>query len=326
MEAMLAGHFVAQGLHAVATLAIPDLIAHGHVTIDDLAKATFCHGPSLHRLMRTLASLGVFAEVAEGEFSLTPLGATLRSDTPDSVRDKAIFETSAPIWEAWAGFIGTLRNGEPSFPQVHHRSVYGYLADHPEAGADFNRFMTAQSNLHNAAIVDAYDFSGIAVLVDVGGGRGATLAAVLETYSEMTGILFDLPEVVTPRTQLQTSRFADRCDVVGGNMLESVPIGGNAYIVKRVFMEQTDDDPVKVLRNCARAMNEGGRVLVIDPMLPHHAEPHPNRLTDLLMLVLTGGRCRTEPEFRELFNRSGLALTRVIGTRSPNFVVEAIRG
>ena len=320
---MLAGHFVAKCLHTAAVLGIADLLAKGPNTSVALAKAAGCDELSVHRLLRTLASVGVFTEPTPGCFQLTPLGETLRSDAPYSLRDKAIFEVSAPIWLAWGSLLDALRSGSPSFPELHQATVYEYLAAHAELGAVFNRFMTAQSNLHNAAIVDAYDFSDVRTLVDVGGGHGATLTAVLQRYPTMKGILFDLPEVVAT-ARFETQDLADRCEAVGGNMLRSVPPGGDVYVIKRVMMDKTDADAVTVLHNCLAAMNAAGKILVIDPMLPANAEPHPNWLTDMPMLVVTRGRCRTESEFRKLFDAAGLSLARTIVTRSPNFILEGI--
>jgi hypothetical protein len=324
MESMLAGHFLAECLHVVAVLGIADLLSKGHTTTKALALATGCNALSLHRLLRALASVNVFTENASGQFQLTPLGETLRSDVPESLRDKAIFEISAPMWLAWSSLLDALRSGAPSFPQVHNATVYEYLAKHAELGAVFNRFMTAQSRMHNAAIVDAYDFSGVRTLVDVGGGHGATLAAVFKRYPMVKGILFDLPEVVATAL-FESSDDTAQCEVVGGNMLQSVPAGGDAYLIKRVMMDKTDDEAITVLRNCIAAMNTAGRILVIDPMLPRDAEPHLNWFTDMLMLVVTRGRCRTEAEFRDLFNAAGVTLERVIPTRSSNFILEGVR-
>jgi hypothetical protein len=318
------GHFAAQCVHAVAVLGIADLLANGTTTIEALASATRCHGPSLQRVLRILARFGVFTEIAPDRFELTPLGSTLRSDAPESLRDAAIFVMSAPLWASCGSLIETLRSGEPAFVKLYNTTVYEYLADHPESAAVFHNFMTAQSNLHNAAIVDAYDFSGIRTLVDVGGGHGATLTAVLRRYPTMKGVLFDLPEVVGT-ARLETSDIAGRCEVVGGNMFHSVPAGGDAYILKRVIMDKFDDEAETVLRNCLSTMNTTGRILVIDPMLPAGTEPHPNWLTDMISLTITGGRCRTEEEFRSLFDAVGLTLARVVPTRSPNFVLEGVR-
>jgi SAM-dependent methyltransferase len=324
MRAMLAGHIVAQCLHATASLGIADLIAEGRSGIGDLARATGTHPPTLHRMLLTLASLGVLTETAEGKFSLTPVGATLRSDAPDSLRDQALFETSACVWAAWGHLVDSLRSGQPSFASVNESPLYKYLAEHPESGSLFNRFMTTQSRLQNAAIIASYDFLGARTVVDVGGGHGATLAAVLEQYSDLHGVLIDLPEVVVKASELETSKFADRCEVVGGNALNAVPTGGDIYMIKRVIMSFSDDDAGKILSNCRAAMRPDGKVLVIDPMLPDGNKPHYNRLTDLLMLVVPGGRCRSEAEFRRLFDAAGLSVTRVIAAGTSNFILEGI--
>jgi hypothetical protein len=213
MQMMLAGHVIAQSLHVLAFLGIPDLIEKRHCSLQDLAIATGTHAPSLHRMLRTLASLGVLTETAEGKFGLTPLGATLRSETNGSLRDQAIFETSDVVWAAWGGLVDSLRSGQPSFESANKGPLFTYLAEHPEAGAVFNRFMTAQSNLHNAAIIASYDFSEAQTLVDVGGGHGATLAAILARYRKLRGILFDLPNVVANNST--TEEFAGRCEVMG---------------------------------------------------------------------------------------------------------------
>jgi hypothetical protein len=275
-------------------------------------------------MLRMMASMGILTEVVDGEFGLTPLGATLRSDAPDSVRDQALFETSASIWASWDHLVESLRSGQPSFPSVSGRPLYSYLAEHPELAAIFNRFMTVQSKIQNDAIIESYDFSWANTVVDVGGGHGATLAAVLTHYPTLKGVLVDLSEVVADAPSLETSKFADRCKIVAGSALEAVPTGGDLYMIKRVMMGFSDDEAGMTLRNCRAAMRANSRVLVIDPMLPNGTEPHYNRLTDILMLVVPGGRCRSEAEFRELFDAAGLSVTQVIGTGTSNFILEGI--
>ena len=324
MQRMLSGHFLAQCLHVAAKLEIADLIEKGHATVDELTIATACHGPSLHRLLRTLSSVGVFAEQANNRFALTPLGATLRSDAPDSVRDMAIFMASAPMWQSWGSLLDSLMAGEPSFPRLYDASLYQYLTEHVDLGAVFNRFMTAQSNLHNAAVVEAYDFSGIQKLIDIGGGHGGTLNAILARYPQMKGVAFDLPEVVATANP-ESSGLAERCQFIGGNMLESVPAGGDCYVIKRVLMDHTDEEAIAVLQNCCAAITAGGRILVIDPMLPGANAPHPNWIIDMQMLVVHGGACRTEAQFRSLFDLAGLRVSRVVATSSPNFILEGER-
>jgi hypothetical protein len=325
MQTMLAGHFVAQCLHVVAVLGIADLIVKGHKTIEQLASAADCNASSLNRLLCTLSSMNVFTCDAAGHFGLTPLGETLRSDVQGSLRDKALFEISQPMWSAWGSCLDCVRTGRPSFDQVHGAALWQYLADHSDIAAIFNRFMTVQSRLHNAAIIDSYNFSAVGVVVDIGGGQGGTLAAVLTQYPDMRGVLFDLPNVVAPASKLETSRFLDRCEVVGGDMLQSVPRGGDVYIIKRVMMDLTDEDAIRVLGNCIAAMKRDSKILIVDPVLPDGNEPHPNRLVDLHMMNVTGGQCRTEAQFRKLYETSGLRLTRTVATRSPNFILEGSR-
>lgn len=324
MQRMLVGHFTAQCLHTAAVLGLADLIEDGKTSAKDLAFATKCDCDSIQRLMRTLASLGVCTQGPDGHFALTPLGATLRSRVPESVRDMALFVASEPMWSAWGSLSESLKTGAPSFAYRNGATIYQYLADHQDLGAVFNRFMSAQSRLHNAAIVDAYDFSGIETLVDVGGGHGATVSAVLIRYPEMRGVVFDLPEVVA-KAELNPAKLRERCQIVGGNMLESVPSGADAYLIKRVLMDSTDQEAVAVLENCRAAMKPGGRVLIVDPMLPRDNVPHPNWLMDINALVVHGGACRTEAQFADLLASTGFGLSRVIATRSPNFIIEACR-
>lgn len=322
MRFLLAGHVVAQSLYILALLGIPDLIESGRRNLNELAAATGTHAPSLHRVLTTLASLGVLTETAEGQFGLTPLGATLRSDVDGSLRDQALFETSGVIWAAWGSLGDSLRTGQPSFTSVHKSPLFKYLAEHPEAGTVFDRFMTAQSNLQNAAIVASYDFSGAHRLVDVGGGQGATLAAILAGHPEMHGVLFDLPKVVAGAQISRDPQFAARCEVIGGSALEAVPEGADIYVLKRVIMSFSDEDSLTILRNCRAAMRGDSRIVVIDPMIPDGTEPHYNRLTDLLMLVVAGGRCRPQHEFQKLFDAARLSLTRVLATGTSNFILE----
>lgn len=320
MEAMLTGHFVAQCLQAVVVLGIADSLAEGPRTIAAITEATGCHQMSLRRLMRTLASVGVFAEPAPGTYELTPLGATLRSDA-GFLRDKAMWIISPQLWSAWGALTDTLRSGKPSFPAVHGLPLFQYLAEHVEPRAMFSRFMTEQSATQNAAVVEAYDFAGIRTLVDVGGGQGATLTAVLRHYPAMKGILFDLPEVATT-ARFEGADLGGRCQAVGGDMHKAVPAGADAYLIQRVMMDYADDRAITLLRNCVAAMDPAGRILVVDPTVPDVPEPHQNFLTDMQMLILTGGRCRTETEFRGLFGAAGLTVTRIVPTRSPNIVIE----
>ena len=246
----------------------------------------------------------------------------LTKGSPDSLRDQALFETSPSVWATLGHFADSLRNGEPSFASVNQSPLFKYLAEHPDTGSAFNRFMTMQSKLQNAAIIANYDFSGVQTVVDVGGGHGATLAAILIKHPKLQAVLIDLPEVVSNASVLETSTFADRCRVIGSDVLSSIASSGDIFLIKRVMMGFSDENASKILRNCRAAMNPLSKVLVIDPMLPDGVEPHYNRLTDLLMMAVPGGRCRTEAEFRKLFAAAGMSVTRVIDTGTSNFILE----
>jgi hypothetical protein len=266
--------------------------------------------------------------VRAGEFALTPLGETLRSDSPDSVLDRALYLGAPEVWAAWGDFRHSVMSGGSAFEHVHGAPFYAHMAGHPQVGTHFNRWMTRSSQIDNAAVVAGYDFSPFRTVVDVGGGQGATLAAILRAYSSLRGILLDLPQVVEHAAPLRAPDVAERCEIVGGDMVQAVPSDGDAYVIKMVFTGEPDERAVAVLRNCAGAMAAGGRILVVDIVLPSGDEPSPSRAFDLLMLTLFGrGRLRTEAEFRALFAAGGLELTRVIPTESainPMSILEGV--
>jgi O-methyltransferase domain/Dimerisation domain len=325
MLQLLNAFLTVQALHVAAALGIADLLADGSRTVEDLAAATGAHRLSLHRLLRMLAGVGVFREEADGRFALTALGETLRSDGPDSVRDWALYLGAPALWEAWGRLRDSVMTGQPGFALAHGMPMMEYRARHPELAAPFDRWMTRQSDQHNAAIVAAYDYSPFRTVADIGGGQGSTLAAILRANPALRGILLDLPHVVADAAPLQAAGVLDRCDVVGGDMLQGVPGGADAYLIKRVLMDWGDEQAGRVLKNCAGAMPEAGKVLVVEMVMPPGNDPSPAKSFDLLMLLAhEGGRVRTEAELRELFAAAGLRLARVIPTASPNSILEGV--
>jgi hypothetical protein len=323
MLQLLNGFLTAQTLHVAAALGIPDLFADGPVTVDSLAVKAAAHRPSLYRVLRMLAGTGAVREEADGRFSLTPLGATLRSDGPDSVRDWALYVGAPETWEAWGRLRDTVMTGESGFVLAHGIPTYDYLARHPALGATFDRWMTRQSEQHNAAVVAGYDFSSFRTVADVGGGEGSTLAAILRANPSLRGILLDVPKVVANSTPLEGAGVDDRCTVIGGDMLAGGPSGADAYILKRVLMIWGDDEAIQVLRNCAAVLPRNGKVLGIEMVMPPCNEPSPAVALDVLMLLAhKGGRIRTEAEFRDLFTAAGLRVTRILPTASPNSILE----
>lgn len=316
MYGMLNAHILVQALHVTAELRIADLLADGPRTVEELAQASSSHAPSLYRLLRMLAGAGVFAEDEPGRFMLTPLAATLRTDTPDSVRDWALFIAAPPIWAAWGDLLHSIRTGESAFEHGFGVPLFKYMSDHSELARSYNKWMAKQSELQNAAVLTGYDFSIHRRIVDVGGGQGATLVSILRTHPQTTGVLFDLPQVVT--NALVPEMLAERCEIVAGDMLESVPVGGDAYVLKRVLMDWGDELAMKVLMNCRDAMQQDGKILVIETVVPEGNEPSVSKFLDIVMLALQrSGRVRTKAEHQALFKAAGLELTSFLPTTSP---------
>jgi DNA-binding transcriptional ArsR family regulator len=326
MLQMLNSFLTVQSLHVAAALGIADLLADGPRSADNLAAAIGAHRPSLYRVLRLLTGAGVLREEADGRFALTVLGGTLGSEGPDSVRDWALYVGAPEMWAAWGRLRDSIMTGEPGFALAHGMSNLEYRARNPERGAAFDRFMTRQSDQHNAAVVAAYDFSPFRTVADIGGGQGSTLAAILRANPELRGILLDLPHVVASTEPLVAAGVLDRCEVLGGDMLQGVPGGVDAYLIKRVLMGRGDEQATRLLRHCAEALPKGGKVLVVDLVMPPGNDPSPVKSFDLQMLLVTEeGRVRTEVEFRDLFAATGLRLARVMPTASPNSILEGVR-
>lgn len=322
---LLNGHCIEQALHVVAVAGIADLLRDGPLSATSLAEATGMDAAALRRLLRMLAAHGIFSEHADGSFGLTALGTTLRSDVPHSVRDRAILYGSPEMWAAWGHAMHSARTGLSAFEEAHGSPFYPFVAREPRIGAPFNRYMTASSGQQAAAIVAAYDFSRFGSLVDVGGGHGGTLAAILRAWPGLRGALFDMPPVVADAVALDAPEFEGRCARVGGDMMAAVPRGADGYVIKWVMMDRTDAEAIRLLRNCRDAMAARGRILVIEMLLPERDPPLLASLFDVQMLLLFGrGRLRSEEEFRALCAGAGLRLDRCIPTASPNTILDCV--
>jgi hypothetical protein len=320
---MMTGYWVSQALHVAAKLGIADLLADGPVDCEDLAAATDTHAPSLQRVLRALASVGVFTEVSPGSFALTPLAELLRSETPGSMRALAIMYAEEQ-YRAWGELLHSVRTGEMAFDHQFGMSYFEYLAQHPEADRVFNEAMTGWTHQLVGAVVDAYDFSPFKTVVDVGGGYGALLAAILRSNPSTRGILFEQPHVVaSAEEQLAAAEVADRCTLVGGDFFAAVPSGGDAYVLSQILHDWDDERCVAILGQCRQAMPDHGKLLVVELVLPEGDEPFLGKWLDLHMLVLLGGRERTAAEYDALFRAAGFRLTRVVPTPPGPSVVEA---
>jgi SAM-dependent methyltransferase len=321
---MMTGYWVSQALHVAAKLGIVDLLADGPVDCEDLALATNTHAPSLRRVLRALASVGVFTEVSPGSFALTPLAELLRTETPGSMRALAIMYAEEQ-YRAWGELLHSVRTGETAFEQQFGMGYFEYLAQHPESDRVFNEAMTGWTHQLVGAVVDTYDFSACKTVVDVGGGYGALLAAILQNNSGMRGILFDLPHVVaSAEEQLAATEVADRCTFVGGDFFAEVPAGGDAYVLSQILHDWDDERCVAILGNCRQVIPDHGKLLVVELVLPPGDEPFLGKWLDLHMLVLLGGRERTAAEYNTLFRAAGFELARVVPTPPGPSVVEAV--
>src|SRR5215467_160263 len=320
------GFWISRAICVVARLGIADLLKDGPLDTATLAAAAGVHGPSLYRVLRTLASVGIFAEGADGCFGLTSQAEPLRRDAPDSIRDYILL-----VGEAWYSgpadyLLHSVQTGRPAFERVHGADFFTFLARDPAAAAVFDAAMTSRSAQENAAIATACDFSGLGTLIDVGGGHGSCLAAILRANLGLRGVLFDRPQVVTEaRPQLEAAGLGERCAVVAGDFFVSLPAGGDAYMLKRVLHDWDDERAGAILRHCHRAMPAHGRLLVIELVLPPGNAPSLGKLFDLLMLVDLGGRERTEADFRTLLAGAGFELTAITPTPSLVSVVEGVR-
>jgi len=323
---MIDGYRVSQALYVAATLGIADLLADGPRASDDLAAATGTHPPSLYRLLRTLASYGVLYEDDGRRFALTPLGEPLRRDAPDSVHGWAVLIGRPYFWQVWGNLLHSVRTGETGYAHAFGTDGWSYRAAHREEGAIFDAAMTSMARRSAEAVVTAYDFSRFRCIVDVGGGRGALLARVLQATAGARGILFDQPHVVSGATAtFEAAGVAERCEVVGGSFFDVVPGGGDAYMMRSVLHDWDDANCVRILRCVATAMPIDARLLVIDRLVAPPNEGAETKLSDLNMLVSPGGLERTREEFAALFEQAGLRLARVVPAAGTHSIIEAVR-
>ena len=318
---IMTSYWAAQTIYVAAKLGLADLLKDGPKSSDELAQATATHAPSLARLLRALASEGVFTEEEDGRFGLTPLSMCLQSEEPGSVRAAAVM-FGETLYQAWGGLLQSVRTGEPAFGSVLGMPIYQYFAQHPEAAAVFNEAMIAMTTQVATAVVAAYAFSRFRQLVDVGGGYGTLVAAILHATPTLTGVVFDLHRVAEgARKYLESIGLAGRCAITGGDFFESVPNGGDAYILKSIIHAWDDERSIRILTNCHRAMAEKGTLLLVERVLPartsYSSATQAVTLNDLNMLVTSGGHERTEAAFRALFKAAGFTLTRVITTQAP---------
>ncbi len=320
------GSLVSQAVHVAAKLGVADQLASAPKTVEELARENGAHAPSLYRLLRALACVGVFREREDGRFEQSAISEALRSDYAGSVRDMAIFWGEEWHWRVWGYTYESVMTGRPVWERANGAPVFEHLSQNPDAARVFDRAMTALSKTAAAAVLEAYDFSGIEKIVDVAGGEGGVLTSILAAHPQLKGVLFDLGHVVeNARRRVDAQGLTDRCDLVAGDFFESVPAGADAYVMKHIIHDWDDERAIVILKNIARAMRDGGRVLLIENVITDSPESSFGKILDLEMLTSPGGKERTAEEYRALFEAAGLRLTRVVPTRSAFSVVEAVK-
>ncbi|MDJ0797511.1 MAG: methyltransferase [Calothrix sp. MO_167.B12] len=324
---MIIGTWISQSIYAVAKLGIADIIKDEVKSIKELAKATDADTSYLYRLLRTLASIGIFTEVEPQRFALTEIAQYLRKDVPHSLHSLVLMLSDEWHWNSWGDIVEIIKTGQPALCRLYQASnAFEYFEKNPIAGELFNHAMSnASKNIHTA-VVDSYDFSNINKIVDVAGGHGTLIASILKANLHIQGILFDMPNVVTGAKELlQREGVMSRCQTIGGNFFTSIPGDGDAYIMSHIIHDWSDEDCIKILKNIRKGITAKGKLLVIETVIPSGNEYHFGKWLDLDMLTMySGGRERTKAEFEKIFQAAGFNLNRIVPTTSHVSVIEGI--
>lgn len=322
---MATAHWVSRFLHVAAELNLADHLAEGPRGAEELAPLTETHAPSLYRIMRTMASLGLFTEDAAHRFSLTPLGATLRTGVPGSVRGAVLTAAGEIFTRSFDHLLHSVQTGKTGFEKAYGMPVFDWLAQNPRQASMFSEMMVGVHGGEVAAVASAYDFSGLGTIIDVGGATGNLLSTILAHHAGPRGIVFDMPHVVRDAPALIAAQgLADRIAIESGSFFDSIPAGGDAYLMSHIIHDWSEDQCLTILANCRRAMKPGSRLLIIEMVLPDGDTPHPGKMLDIIMLVCPGGQERTAPEYDALLAKAGFTMTRIVPTASAVSIVEAV--
>lgn len=321
------GHQVSRAIYVAAKLNLADLLKDEAKTDEDLGQATGTKPAALYRLLRMLANIGVFEEIAPHHFALTPSGQLLRKGVPGSLYNMALYFGSPNVWQGWQELLYSVQTGENATNHVFGVPPWEYYVQHPEEAPVFYNFMTESSNLLGTSVAVNYNFEGLGVVADVGGAQGNILAAILKANLHLKGILFDLPPVTEgARQHLETLGVVERCQVVGGDMFAAWPFKADLYLIARVLHDWDDEQAIAILKSCREAMEASSKLIVVERILPKDRD---NALlfllSDLHMLVGPGGQERNLEEYKNLFQAAGLAYTRHVSLNPPFTLIEAVR-
>lgn len=324
MMRMIHGFMLSQAIYVAAKLGLADILKDGPRSSEELAYATCMHTPSLYRVLRALATIGVLRETETGTFSLTPMGETLRTDVVGSLRPLAICMGGQCNWQAWGDILYSIKTGESAFEHVFGTGFFQHLDRHPENAKMFVAALNCCATLYNEAIVAAYDFSRFEKIVDVGGGEGKLAAAILKANPSTRGVLFDTPNLTPGAARLfEQEGVAERAETIAGDFLEAVPEGGDAYILKHIIHDWDDARAVEILKTCRRSMSADSSLLLIEEIITEDEGFAPAKLRDLQQMLMQGGRERSLEEYKALLEAAGFELTGVIQTQSSLSIIEA---
>jgi hypothetical protein len=320
LRELIEGYRMTQMVHVAAKLRIADHLKSGPLTVKELARLTSTHEDSLYRLLRTLAGLGVFSEEDGPGFRLTPMADLLRSDVSGSLRVSAEVTGEPWMWRPWGHLMHSIKTGEVAFDNLYGKHTWDWFAENPGPAQLFNSLMDEGTDAETRAVLAGYDFGGAQTVVDIGGGRGVLLAAVLGVNTKVRGILFDLPHVIEDARKTLDSRVARRIEFVSGDFFKAVPSGGDLYLLKNIIHDWSDAESRQILAVLHHAMNGRGRILLVEHLICEPNKACRGKFSDIQMMVRNGGRNRTDKEYRNLLRAGGFNVTRVVPTAGPDIV------
>jgi ubiquinone/menaquinone biosynthesis C-methylase UbiE len=325
LDGMITGSWVAQAIYAAAKFNIADHLKDGSRSIDDLAKTTSTDPDALFRLLRALASRGVFVESAPRHFALTPLAEPLQGHVPGSKRALALMSGDEQF-RTWAEIEYSIQTGKTAFDKVFGKPIFEYLSEHPDKASIFDSAMVGIHGRESEAVLDAYDFSGMGTVADIGGGNGSQIIALLQRHANLHAILFDLSHVIQRAAdRIQAECLGDRCQMIEGNFFKTIPAGADVYLMRHIIHDWDDEKSLTILRNCYQAMSANSKLLIVESVIPQGNDTFNGKFLDLVMLLIPGGKERTEVEYRDLLDEGGFQLKRIVPTGSEVSVIEATK-
>jgi len=324
LMSLLSGSWTTQAVYVAAKLGLSDLLHNKPQTAAELAAATGTQAEPLYRLLRGLASLGVYEEQADGKFTLTPSADGLRRDVPNSQWAMAVM-IGEEHYAAWGELLHCVQTGGSGFEKVYGEPIFDWLGKHPEQAAVFDQAMVSVHGRETAGMIDAYDFSSIGTLADIGGGNGSLLCEVLARHKNLKGMLCDLPGVLErAKPRILSLGMTDRIQPIPTNFFESVPSGGDAYLMRHIIHDWTDEQSLTILRNVRKAIGPKGRLLLVESVILPGNDPSFAKFLDLNMMVVPGGKERTEQQYRALYEAAGFRLERIVPTKTDVSVIEGV--